>query len=430
MVLVFAWRTVKEVSLLLGEIAAKAPFRDPDTSKEVLQLAHLERMRDYYRTTFYETKHRGAYEQAYIGFCRLCTRLWTMPNEKTMKWPIMWLTEILDMLSGMETKKQAFRKLCATRRSAGLPFMVQAIVTTEPINRNNETFHHCMDTLLNFCENHSATPNSNETALMHSMNILRALFRHSVLSELVSSYVARGLKIAINGFASEAWGIRNSATLMFAALMTRVFGVQRNKDDEEMSLKNRMTARVFFMRYPILFDFLLKKLEEGAGEERESLCVHPILIILARLYPTNREDEQQLYHYLPLVNGCLKHSQYKTRELAAQASIPLIPRRNMLSYTVKLLLQLSDVTLSNNHCHGLVMQVRIFILICFIVNFILFCFIISFILICFIMSFLLMFHYRYNFYMFYYNFHFYLSYFKTILLKIVLQESSHWGIFY
>lgn len=76
--------------------------------------------------------------------------------------------------------------------------------------------------------------------------------------------------------------------------MTRIFGVQRNKDDDELSLKNRMTARVFFMRYPTLYDYLLQKLKEGVNSESDNLSVHPILIILGRLYPTNMEDEQQV----------------------------------------------------------------------------------------------------------------------------------------
>lgn len=80
--------------------------------------------------------------------------------------------------------------------------------------------------------------------------------------------------------------------------MTRIFGVQRNKDDDELSLKNRMTARIFFMRYPTLYDFLLEKLREGVNKDTDSLSVHPVLIILGRLYPTNTEDEQQVCYLI------------------------------------------------------------------------------------------------------------------------------------
>lgn len=77
MVLVFAWRTVKELSLLLGELCAKVPFKDPVTGDEILVVERTFKISMYFKDTFFETKHRGAYEQAYVGFCKLCSRLWT-----------------------------------------------------------------------------------------------------------------------------------------------------------------------------------------------------------------------------------------------------------------------------------------------------------------------------------------------------------------
>lgn len=278
--------------------------------------------------------------------------IFSSQNEALQKWPACWVDEVLNMLKGIGFEK-IFKKLCSTRRSAGLPFMIIAILTTEP-TQGSPVFEKCIRTLLDICKDMSV---ENERALTHSMNILRIIYRHAQLGEMVSPFIEEGMKIAINGFASSVWGVRNSSTLLFSALMVRIFGVQRNKDSEDMSLKNRMTARVFFMRYPELFNFMLMKMKDATFGSANSLSVHPVLLILARLYPTNVEDEQQLIQYLPLVNICLKHCQYRTRVLAAQASIPLIPRRNYIDYATKLLLDLSDVTLTNNHCHGLILQV-------------------------------------------------------------------------
>lgn len=75
MLLVFAWRTVKEVSLLLGELASRAPTADSD-GNEIFDLGLSAKVADYYRFIFYETKHRGAYEQAAVGFNKLCKRIW------------------------------------------------------------------------------------------------------------------------------------------------------------------------------------------------------------------------------------------------------------------------------------------------------------------------------------------------------------------
>lgn len=69
MMLVFAWRTVKEVSLLLGEIALAMPLTEQN--KELL----LE-MGKCFIHLLLTTKHRGAFEQAYLGFANLCSRMW------------------------------------------------------------------------------------------------------------------------------------------------------------------------------------------------------------------------------------------------------------------------------------------------------------------------------------------------------------------
>lgn len=83
--------------------------------------------------------------------------------------------------------------------------------------------------------------------------------------------------------------IRNSATLLFSALVTRIFGVQRTRDSDSLSTKNKMTVKVFFMRYPELHQFLLKELINGC-ENSSSLTIFPILLILSRLYPSNLDD--------------------------------------------------------------------------------------------------------------------------------------------
>lgn len=41
----------------------------------------------------------------------------------------------------------------------------------------------------------------------HALNILRALYRHTLLGEMVSPYVAEGLTIAIQGFNASTWAV-------------------------------------------------------------------------------------------------------------------------------------------------------------------------------------------------------------------------------
>jgi len=74
MVLLCAWRTVKEVSLTLGDLAAKAPASETD--QYLLSYEQLFQIGEHFTNLLCETKHRGAFEQAYVGFCKLCAWLW------------------------------------------------------------------------------------------------------------------------------------------------------------------------------------------------------------------------------------------------------------------------------------------------------------------------------------------------------------------
>lgn len=69
-----------------------------------------------------ETKHRGAFEQVYVGFYQVCARLWRLTNMTLNALPIHWLYDILIGITGL---MPGYSRLCATRRSAGVPFMIQ-----------------------------------------------------------------------------------------------------------------------------------------------------------------------------------------------------------------------------------------------------------------------------------------------------------------
>lgn len=183
MVLLCAWRTIKEVSLLLGDIALHAPiWRDQSTTtdglitiKEVLEIGTL------FQEMLTEIKHRGAFEQAYVGFSKLCVRLWRSNEPELHQCPMEWLVRMMYIISGeSETDSDGageigglkYEKICATRRSAGVPFMIQAIITSE--------LQVCSSVGLNYCMQHlievSKTGELPESRT-HALNILRALFR-------------------------------------------------------------------------------------------------------------------------------------------------------------------------------------------------------------------------------------------------------------
>ena len=98
---------------------------------------------------------------------------------------------------------------------------------------------------------------------IHSLNILRALFRDARLANDVMPFLADAFCASISAHASASFGVRNSASMLLGALFTRAFGVKRERDDT--ARKNcSLTSRRFFSKFPKLRQFLLDCLTMSA----------------------------------------------------------------------------------------------------------------------------------------------------------------------
>ena len=105
----------------------------------------------------------------------------------------------------MQQLKCKFRKiltpLCINRRSAGIPYLIQAIVSTEPQTTNYASLNLALKKLMELCQD------SREEVRIHAYNILRILFRDSSLGEVVSPFISDGLRAAIGGFKASQWPV-------------------------------------------------------------------------------------------------------------------------------------------------------------------------------------------------------------------------------
>ncbi|XP_014285925.1 tRNA (32-2'-O)-methyltransferase regulator THADA isoform X2 [Halyomorpha halys] len=344
MVLLCSWRTVKEVSLLLGELSERASIKKNDGEHGLLSEDQILSIGKHLTSLLAETKHRGAFEQAYIGFSKLAGRLWKCNSGKLHELPKKWLDKTLDHILVNE-------KLSATRRSAGIPFIVQGLICSELESGSCKSLHRAMSSLLKIAKEGSSE------GKLHALNILRALYRGSSLGEAVGPYVAEGIATAINGFNSNTWAERNSSTLLLSALMSRVFGVPRGKS-ETLSWRNRMTGRLFFQRYPILYSEILSHLEASSTNHMYP-ALYPVLLLLGRLYPSSLEGTDsnlQLLKYVPFIMRCAESSVMKTRVLAATALASLIASSSYESQINELMSNISQ-TSHENHAHGYLLMV-------------------------------------------------------------------------
>lgn len=71
-------------------------------------------------------------------------------------------------------------------------------------------------------ENEGAKKTISEQAQIHALNVLKALFRDSALRLDVIPYLSDALIIALNGYTSSSWGIRNSSTMNFSTIVERI----------------------------------------------------------------------------------------------------------------------------------------------------------------------------------------------------------------
>jgi len=358
MLLLCAWRSVKEISLFLGDLCNTFTGVNIVTSEQILDIA------SFLMDLLSDTKHRGAFEQAYVAFSKLCSCLWQSSHSELHSHPNQLLDEILYNIG--EGKKASKSSLCATRRSAGVPFIVQAVVSTE-IDSSGTVFRKTMEKLLDLAGDMSADAESR----VHSLNILRTLYRDSKLGDLVSTFVEQGIKVAISGFKASNWAERNAATLLFSALMTRIFGVKREKDT--ISSKNCLTGKVFFQRYPTLHQFFLNQFEEcpsiSSGAKNKGVlepdsALYPILLLLSRIFPSPTEllnNPYQLSSFLPFVETCTGSSILQTRQLAASALVPLVQYDQVDVYVADLIKRICEEKLSQNTLHGLLLQLKEFL---------------------------------------------------------------------
>ena len=96
----------------------------------------------------FETRHRGAFELAYIGFTCMCETFWKCNSNLYCEQPTKWLNYVLNLIQTEEAKS----KLFSTRRGGGLPFYVQAIVSTELTENGRKSLSESMKILLQLAE--------------------------------------------------------------------------------------------------------------------------------------------------------------------------------------------------------------------------------------------------------------------------------------
>lgn len=168
-------------------------------------------------------------------------------------------------------------------------------------------------------------------------------------------YVSDAIQCSLLAYDAESWTERNSSTLLFSALMIRIFGPQRTKNNEELSIRNKMSGKLFFIRFPELHSFITKLLQEAAEkvqEQKKNVKLHPLLLLLNRLY-SSEENFIKLTEFLPIIASCSACVELQTRILCAKFIANNMPPK---SVTMAILNDIKncrdDCYLTGNAKHG------------------------------------------------------------------------------
>lgn len=136
-------------------------------------------------------------------------------------------------------------------------------------------------------------------------------------------YISQAMQCSLLAYDVEEWAESNSSTLLFSALMIRIFGPQKTKNDDELSVRNKMNAKVFFQRFPELYSFIFKMLrqaEQKVQAQVKNTKLHPLLLLLNRLNCSNSDDENpiKLTEFMPIISSCSGCVELQTRILCAK----------------------------------------------------------------------------------------------------------------
>ncbi|KAI8979250.1 putative death-receptor fusion protein-domain-containing protein [Mycotypha africana] len=353
------WRAVKEVSSLLKVFISKAPattaYNEKASRVAVLTYDDLIKCGDLLRHLLTNIRHRGAFSAVYPAYVSLNTRLLTCGDTDLVQLPAQWLQENLDSLTSSN--------ISITRRSAGLPLCILAIVSSES-SVKRELLNRAMNYLMQLAR--EIPPENADQRIdlpqVHAYNIMRSIFMDSKLGSYVLEYASKGFSLAIGGFSSRSWAIRNCSVMLFSTLLQRTFGTKKIRD--EHSHVNTLTGREFFVRFPDLHPYLIKQLEiavEQLLNNSLAASVHPglypILTLLSRMQPSSfdlEEEESVLNPFIPLVSACAASAIYKTREMAARALVPLVSN---VTPTLEKLFDIPEQS-TQNEIHGRLLQVQ------------------------------------------------------------------------
>eukprot|EP00178_Gracilaria_changii_P005505 TRINITY_DN190_c0_g2_i1.p1 TRINITY_DN190_c0_g2~~TRINITY_DN190_c0_g2_i1.p1 ORF type:complete len:2049 (-),score=196.00 TRINITY_DN190_c0_g2_i1:6382-12528(-) len=348
--------SLKEICITLGimiyEISDFDGVSWASGEQALLRRKYVRRIGDLFLHVFTNTRHWGVIDGAAEGFQLVCERLLLARTSALRSMPKVWSLQMInDALEG---------NMYVLRRSAGLPALVNAVVNSEA-NSNCRSLHAplldgIVTILLEHLENShmfvdartiASERSKKEEGVSHALNLLRSLFLNSKIAKRILKYYEKTVIHCVEAFCSASWLIRNSAMMLFSALIRRGIGVKTEPESLqsysfakagspvtllEARRMQGVTPVQFFSRYPKLHPFLNTQLHLSVrhaenGKETDYPSLFPTLYLLSSLSPGAPEDPATVVSMKPfreILRKCAHWRSDYIRRVAASASVLLI----------------------------------------------------------------------------------------------------------
>ncbi|KAK9682390.1 hypothetical protein RND81_10G070300 [Saponaria officinalis] len=348
-------------------------------SDAVLDVNQLEAIGNHFLEVLLKMKHNGAIDKTRAGFTALCNRLLCSDDPRLCQLIESWMDQLMERTVA---KGQTVDDLL--RRSAGIPAAFSALFLSEPQGAPKKLLPRALHWLINVAggsllgqsepiqiagdtteildleaEETSTSTQIFDTSTdlksskirvegviptVHAFNVLKAAFNDANLATDTSGFAAEAMIISIRAFSSPHWEIRNSACLVYTALLRRMVGFLNVH--KRASTRHALTSLEFFHRYPSLHSFVFSELEiatelllDGRSKSTLASIVHPslcpVLILLSRLKPSpiasELGDQFDPFLFMPFIQRCSTESNMRIRKLASRALTGLVSNEKLHS---------------------------------------------------------------------------------------------------
>ncbi|CAH8517278.1 unnamed protein product [Heterobilharzia americana] len=358
-----------------------------------MQPNEIFRIAQFFCTQLLCCRHRGAFELCATGFTNFCIALVKHPGYYEI--PVHWLNTITGQVLLSETSSKGSIIVqgidfsldacmgehdtveCVTRRGAGCPLFVQAILGAELTRDLNglTTLTNTVNWLLKSITSSiskivNLQQSGYEATCVLNLNIIRGIFQSTNLNYHTNRYLQKGLIIALDGLGCGHLSIRNASMLFYSTIIQRIFGVTRSK--EIKSRKNCLSTSTFFKLYPKFQQYLIETLTWYSGNPKildtNRFKLYSILYLVTHLLPPPQvANVDEMLYKLLIRCGC--DSGIRVRKIASLA-LTSIMHPNCIMKTLDHLLCLIDewivggnsikewfITGRSNVLHSLLLQV-------------------------------------------------------------------------